>query len=180
MQRLLLVLTILSLQSCYLAKIKSEHAVIIPAITHEEVMEQFLGKNRLELIREYGVPDKTFEVDSSVFYSWILDEEIISSFSSSSYGNPIFNSLYHTNHRYSSGKSKTKVVEQIIELEFVNDVCVRTKSENIDFSIAEHIEYDEEYYSDEVQSKISVRKFAGVVTGGSTFLFIIYKFSGTE
>jgi len=157
-------------------KIKMEHQILIPAVSHEEIMAEFLGGNRLDLIREYGVPDQTFEIESSVFHSWILSEEITSSFSSSSSGNPFLNNKYSTNNRRKSGSSRSKVIEQIIELEFVDDTCVGSNSDNIDFAVAEHYGYDEEFYSDDIQRlmvKKEQRTFGYVGVGGFLLLVLI-------
>jgi hypothetical protein len=153
-----------------------EHEILIPAVSHEDKMAEFLGGDRIEFIRQFGVPNETFEIESSVFHSWVLSEEITSSFSSS--GNPFMNNAWSTNNR--SGSSRSKIIEQIIELEFIDNVCIGTNSENIDFSIPEHIGYDEEYYSNEVGKLIERKQQANgikIMATCSLFLVLILIFS---
>ena len=149
-------ITLLILQSCSLMRLKMEHKILIPAVSHEDKMAEFLGGDRIAFIRQFGVPNETFEIESSVFHSWILSKEITSSFSSS--GNPFMNNAWSTNKR--SGSSRSKIIEEIIELEFIDNVCIGTNSENIDFSIPEHIGYDEEYYTNKVGELIERKQQA--------------------
>ena len=153
-----------------------EHEILIPAVSHEDKMAEFLGGDRIEFIRQFGVPDETFEIESSVFHTWILSEEITSSFSSR--GNPFMNNAWSTNNR--SGSSRSKIIEEIIELEFIDNVCIGTNSENIDFSIPEHIGYDDDYYSNEVGKLIERKQQANgikIIATGGLFLFLILIFS---